>query len=202
MVDIWGDFSWTVASMNFFGDLFRGILIMWPIHHSWDLSNRGSGSTLRALRISQLRTLSRSDTPWTLRKIPSLPLLPEIALFHSLPKIREHVWGSEKKRLENGWFFSVGKLPFCDYRALNLTQNCLCFTNQWINLLVMFTVTSEHHPKVLGPLPILQFIASYLQRTLAWFSGETCCNTSVFSVIVIPAWSLRGCKQYQIVRKK
>jgi len=37
---------------------------------SWDLSMRRSGSTFRALRISQLRLLSGSVTPWTLRKNP------------------------------------------------------------------------------------------------------------------------------------
>ena len=37
---------------------------------SWDLSNRKSGVTFRALRISNLCILSRSVTPWTLRTNP------------------------------------------------------------------------------------------------------------------------------------
>jgi len=36
----------------------------------WDLSNRKSGMTFRALRISNLCILPRSVTPWTLRKNP------------------------------------------------------------------------------------------------------------------------------------
>jgi len=43
---------------------------MAELYRSCDLSIRGNGSTFRALRISQLGTLSRSvtATPWTLRK--------------------------------------------------------------------------------------------------------------------------------------
>ena len=76
----------------------------WPrqrIYCSWDFSIRRSGSTFRTLRISQLRTLSRSVTPWTHRKIPTL-LLALTAL----------------------WCL---KLPFCYYRTTKLTQNRLLY---------------------------------------------------------------------------
>ena len=57
---------------------------------------RRCGSAFRALRISQLRTLSRSVTSRTHRKNPSLPLALEI-LFLSLPKIQDHRQGSEHR---------------------------------------------------------------------------------------------------------
>jgi len=50
---------------------------------------RRCGPTFRALRISQLRTLSRSVPPRTHRINRSLPLALEI-LFRSLPKIQDH----------------------------------------------------------------------------------------------------------------
>jgi len=62
----------------------------WPNQYICAPSIRRSGSTFKALRISQLRTLSRSVTPGLFEKIPSLPLSPEIILFRSLPKIQDH----------------------------------------------------------------------------------------------------------------
>ena len=42
--------------------------VTWPNQDNWDLSTRRSGSTFKALRFSQLCTLSQSFTPWTFRK--------------------------------------------------------------------------------------------------------------------------------------
>ena len=50
---------------------------------------RRRDSTFRALRIPQLRTLSRSVTPRTHHKSPSLLRVLEM-LFRSLPKIQDH----------------------------------------------------------------------------------------------------------------
>jgi len=40
-------------------------------------------------------------------------------------------------------------------------------------LLVPPSVTREYHPKVLELLHLMQCIAAYLQRAVAWVSGET-----------------------------
>jgi len=61
-----------------------------PNQRSWNRSIQGSGSTFSDLRISQMRTLSRGDTPRILRKIPSLPLALAVAFFQSLPKTHDH----------------------------------------------------------------------------------------------------------------
>jgi len=60
-----GRFPLGVASKTCLTNLSRGILNRWLNQQSWDLSIRRSCSTFRALRISQLRTLSWSVTPWT-----------------------------------------------------------------------------------------------------------------------------------------
>jgi len=63
-----GHFS---ASRTCIADLSWNILITLPSHGNWDLSLRRGCSTFKVLRVSQLRTLSRSITPpWTLRKNP------------------------------------------------------------------------------------------------------------------------------------
>jgi len=66
----------------------------------------------------------------------------------------------------------VPKLPFCDHKIINLTQNSVYFINPCINLLIPLCVTREYHVKVLELLDILQSDAAYLQRALAWVSGE------------------------------
>ena len=67
-----GRFSVGVASRTCLANLSCGILGTWPNQRSWDLSIRKSaGLTARALRISDLRCLSRSVTPRILRKYPT-----------------------------------------------------------------------------------------------------------------------------------
>jgi len=73
-----GRFPVGAVSRTRLSDLYWNILVTWPNHRSWDICIRRSGSTFWALRISQLRSLSRSVTPRTLRKIQSLPLVLEI----------------------------------------------------------------------------------------------------------------------------
>ena len=125
--------------------------------------------------------LSQSITPWTLCKNPSLPLVFELTLFQSYPKIYDHRWRSEKKRFQKWQLCGVWKLPFYDRRAIKHTQNCLCLTNSRINLPVPSSVTREYHPKVLEVLHLLQCIAASLQHALDWFSGEV--YTSVVLVV-------------------
>ena len=84
--DPWARFHLCVASRTCLVILSWDILDTWPNQRSWDLSIRRSGSKFRALRISQLRSLSQSVfTSCTLRKIPSLPLVLGKVFFQSLP---------------------------------------------------------------------------------------------------------------------
>jgi len=53
-------------------------------------------------------------------------------------------------------------LPFCDPRTIKLTQNCLRFTNMFITLIPLPSVTYKYQPKLLAPLHLLLCIASYL----------------------------------------
>jgi len=52
-------------------------------------------------------------------------------------------------------------------------QNCVYFSNPYINLLVLPSATREWQPRLLKFLDLLQCIAAHLQSALAWFSGET-----------------------------
>ena len=63
--------------------------------------------------------------------------------------------------------------PFCDDKAIQITKNCVCFTNPCINLFVPSFVIREYHPKVLERLHLLQCIATYLQHTLLWVPRDT-----------------------------
>jgi len=65
---LWTSFPWMIASRTCLPDRFWDILDTWPNQCSWGLSIRRSSSIFRALRISQLRTLSQIVKPWTLRK--------------------------------------------------------------------------------------------------------------------------------------
>jgi len=79
-----------VDSRNIIDNLSRSILITWPNNRSWDLSIWRSDSTFRSLRSSQKRTLSRSVRE-LFTKLPTLPLVFEIAFFQSLPMILGHM---------------------------------------------------------------------------------------------------------------
>jgi len=65
-------------------------------------------------------------------KIISLPPVHEISLFEPLPKIHDHSddWNKIELTLIALWCL---KLLCCDHRALKFTQNCICFTNPFIN---------------------------------------------------------------------
>jgi len=58
------------TSRGCLANLYWGIQDTWPNQPCWDFSIRRNGSTFVVLRIWQLRTLSRSVAPWTLRKNP------------------------------------------------------------------------------------------------------------------------------------
>jgi len=85
-----GRFPVGLARKTCLASISWGILDTWPNQRSWDLSIRRSGSTFRALRFSQLRTLSRSVTPLALHKNPIAAACPWNLLFRSLPKIQDH----------------------------------------------------------------------------------------------------------------
>jgi len=83
--------------------------------------------------------------------IPFLPLFLAIVFCQSLHKMHDHVhrWESEQK------LCSVWKLPFYQHRAIKFMQNCVCFTNLCISLLVLPSVTHEIQPKILQLLHLL-----------------------------------------------
>jgi len=56
---------------------------------------------------------------------------------------------------------------------MQLTPNCVCFTDPCINLLVRYSFTCEYHPALGQLLYLLQCIAARLQRTLTWVYEET-----------------------------
>jgi len=49
-----------------------------------------------------------------------------------------------KYRFKNWQLCGVWKLPFCDHRTINLTQNCVCFTNPFINFLALPSATHKY----------------------------------------------------------
>jgi len=59
--------NWTTGLASPFS---WAIPVTWPNHRGWDLSIQRSVSRFRAFRISQLYTLLRSVSPWTLDKNP------------------------------------------------------------------------------------------------------------------------------------
>jgi len=105
-----------------------------------------SGSTFRVLQSSQMRTLSQC---------------------HAVD------WIGTKTNLKTDC--GVWNVPFSEHRARKLTQNCVCFTNPYITLLVLSSVTRKYHLKVLGLLHLLQCIAACLQCTLTSVYGEIQC---------------------------
>ena len=86
-----------------------------------------------------------------------------------------------KNQLKNWQFCGDWKLPFCDHRAIKLTQNCVySFTNPCINLLAPPSVTRKYHPKVLELLHLLQCIAAHSVHCLEFLERH---NISVFLVL-------------------
>jgi len=56
---------------------------------------------------------------------------------------------------------------------MNVTQNCVSFTNPCTNLLARPSVTRKYHPKELEVLHLLQCIVAHLPHTLLWVCRET-----------------------------
>jgi len=73
-----------------------------------------------------------------LEKILYLPLALAVVFF-------QQGEDRNKDRFKTWQLYGLWKLPFCDHRAIKLTQNCVCFTNPGINLLVPPSVTRKYH---------------------------------------------------------
>jgi len=87
-----------------------------------------------------------------------------------------------KDRFENWKICGVWKLPFCDHRAIKLTQNCVWLAELYMNLHDLLSVTREYHPKILELFDALQrIVASLRAHWLLAFLGRH--NTSVFFVL-------------------
>jgi len=108
------------------------------------------------------------------QKLQSVSLVLEMELFSHCPRFMNIVEDRNKDRLKNWRLCGVWKLPCCDHRGIKLTQNCVCFINPCVSLLVPDSVTRAYHPKLLQLLDLmLQCIAAYFQHALSWVSGET-----------------------------
>lgn len=77
---------------------------------------------------------------------------------------------------------------------MKFTQYRICFINSGVNLFVLPSITHEQNLKELELFVFLQYIATYLNGKLTWFSGGTK-YVSVSVLSFIPAWSLitRSC---------
>ena len=91
-----------------------------------------------------------------------------------------------KNWFKNWQLCGVWKLPFCDHRAIKLTQNWLYFTNPCINFHVQSLVnTTPRYLNFSTCCSVLSFICrihrlGFLERR----------STSVFLLLIfIPAWS-------------
>jgi len=110
-----------------------GILVTWSNYRSWDLSiQRRRDLTFKLSRISQLRTLMRSVTLWTLRQISSVLLVLEILFFQSSAKIHDHkVKIGTKIDLKTDslqapvWWSQTDKAHAEQF-------HCFAFSHQWI----------------------------------------------------------------------
>ena len=152
-------------------------------------------------------------------KIPSLPLRRGITFFQSLPKIHDHV--GEDWNLQMRWkvkVYGVWKLPFCHYRAINLTQSWVCFTYRFLYEFVYIvfrdlwippqgTWNSSPAAFVLPLTYIAQWVG-FLERHntyLGVFSdGFLSCSVarSCKPIKCILKTMLRRCYQNESVRKK
>jgi len=93
-----------------------------------------------------------------------IPLIDSFIYFH--PRFMTIGEDCDKDRFKSWQLFGVWKLLFCDHRAIKFIQNCGCFTNPCINLVVPPSVTREYHLKLIELLHLLQFNAASLQHTL------------------------------------
>jgi len=76
-----------------------------------------------------------------------------------------------KDRFKKWNLCGVWKFPYCGHRAIKLMQNCGCFINPRVNLLVSPSVTRAraYQPKVLGRLGLLHCWSPYCTCSVYWF---------------------------------
>jgi len=127
--------------------------------------------TFRASRHSQLRTLSRRVTLWTLRKnsiftawIWNDPL--SVMTQHCWPWVRigTKTIGKRKPLL---WLKASVSRPWND----EAHETACFFTNPGFSLFVLRLITCKQNLNILELLDLLQCNAANLQSTLAWVSG-------------------------------
>jgi len=138
--------------------------------------------TFRALRISQLRTLSRNVTPRIHRKNHLRHYFGHYPRFKTIGKDRN------KDRFTNWQLYGVG-LSFRDHTAIKLMKNCVIFGNPSISLIAPPSVTCKYHHYVLTFLHLLlQCIPLTCSIRCLWFVERH--NTSIVLVLIfILAWS-------------
>jgi len=141
--------------------------------------------------ISQLSALSRIVCCEHLPNIMSLPLaLVWLLSFSHYPRFVIVIRGEDRNKYWlKSWQLCVEwKLPMCGNRVTKRTQYCVCFANQWVNVLLRFPPFVNTTPRCLNfstCCSVLPFTFS-----LHWFGFLERKNISVIVVLnFISAWS-------------
>ena len=129
------------------------------------------GAKLVSCRRRNLTSVSPFVTPRTLQKSHLWRLHLSWYSFGHYPKFMTIGKDRNKDRFKNWQLCDVWKLPFCDYRPIKLTQNCVSFTNPCINLLPPLLNTTHRYLNfsTLGTWTS----PPHLPHTLPWFCRET-----------------------------
>jgi len=124
--------------------------------------------------------------------------------------------GLKKNRFKRWQLCGVEKLPFCDHKAIKLTQNCVSFTNPCNNLFVPPSVTGKYYPKAqylnfstcCSVLPLtcsahcLRFVERHNTSVFFYNFHHDSVARSRKLIECMLKTLLRKCEQYQIFRKK
>ena len=146
-----------VGNRTSLANAFGGILDIWPNESIWDLwpQEVARHSRLNKFHSCALRgEISRREL---FAKIPSLPLVLEIAFFQSLARIHDYRWGSEQRLTA----LRCLKTPVLWSRSLEV-HAILCLLHQvaYQYPCSIFHATRKCHLKLLESLGLLQSIAT------------------------------------------
>ena len=183
-------FSVSVANRTCLANFSWDILDTWPNQLSWDLPILRSGSTFKPdfANFTAAHFVTKCHIVCSSKNTHLCYMFLKQHSFSHYPRFMDIGENRNKDRFKNWQLCGVRKLPFCDHRAIKLTQNCVCFTNPCTNLLIPPSSTREYHPEVLELLHLLQCIATHVQRIhhLGFLEGN---DTSVFWVLIfVSVW--------------
>jgi len=140
-----GRFLMDIANKTRLANLSWNILVTWPNQRNWDLSIRRRGSAFKVLRISQLRTMLRNITPWTLLKNRIFAICTWDSTNRRYPKFVTIVEDSNKDWFKNRQFCGVWKLHFATMEQwssrstsfalpTSYQSSCSFFRHSWITI--------------------------------------------------------------------